>query len=112
MSERAEQDLNVRLIVLVGLAGALLVFVVIVALEAWFYSLEDAQVYRKVIEPSPEPLARAMADQQIQISSYRVIDPARNVIAIPIERAMEIVAREEAAAAATRPAATRRSHER
>jgi len=65
-----------------------------------------------VIEPSPEPLARAMADQQIQISSYRVIDPARNVIAIPIERAMEIVAREEAAAAATRPAATRRSHER
>lgn len=112
MSERAEQDVSVRPIVLVGLAGALLVFVLIVVLEAWFYNLEDVQVYRKVIAASPEPLARAMADQQIQITSYRVIDPARNVIAIPIERAMEIVAREEAAAAATRPAAGRRLHDR
>lgn len=77
-----------------GIVGAILVFVMIVALQALYYSMRDQENDRKVVAQAPEELGRLIATQQEALGSYRWIDQEGGVVGIPIERAMEIVARE------------------
>ena len=77
-----------------GIVGAVVVFVIIVALQAFYYSMRDDEIDRKVVNQAPEELGRLIATQQEALGSYRWIDQENGVVGIPIERAMEIVTRE------------------
>jgi hypothetical protein len=87
---------------LLGLVGALIVVVtllVAILLQAWFYAGKADLAAEKAI-PADDPqtaLGQSLLDQQAQINSYRWINRQAQVRAIPIQRAMELVARELAA---------------
>jgi hypothetical protein len=87
-------DPNVPLSVVFGLIGAILVFVVIVVLQALFFHMQEAEFERKVYSQPNQELARLRAGQMEILSSYRWIDERSGVVGIPVERAMEKVAAE------------------
>lgn len=83
-------DPNVPRSAVAGLIGAVLLFVIIVFLQALFFRMDRAEVVRKVDSQQNDALARLRADQQELLNSYHMVDPKAGVVQIPIERAMEI----------------------
>jgi hypothetical protein len=87
-------DPNVPLSAVIGLIAVILVFVIIVALQAVFYNMQAAELERKVGSPRDQELAQLEASQREILTTYRWIDQKGGVVGIPIERAMELVAAE------------------
>lgn len=107
MAQRRNDDPVASLTIIYGIATALLLAVIVIALNAFFNRMESDEIRRKVVNQSPEELGRLVAEQQEQLNSYRWVDPAKQVAAIPIDRAMEIVTRElNAASTAAQGTAT------
>jgi hypothetical protein len=82
-------------ILIVAAVGAILIFVAVVSLEAWFYRTEESERVVKVYSQVPEDLAGLRATQREQLSGYRWVDQARGTVSIPIDRAMELVVRDQ-----------------
>ncbi len=89
-------DPNTQATVLVGIVGAILVFVVIVWLQVLFYDVQDQQVVR-INVGDPRQLSLLRAEQLETINSYGWKDQQEGLVTIPIDRAMELVVRELAA---------------
>lgn len=94
LMQTKDDDPRARNTAVAGIIGALLVFVIIVALQALFYNAEEQERVAKVYGQAPEELTRLRAQQLEQINSYRWVDPENGLVKIPIERAMELEARE------------------
>jgi hypothetical protein len=80
-------------------AYVILVFVavfviVLIALQAYFGRALNRELEVKVLEREPQALDELRAEQAGQIHGYRWVDREAGVVAIPIERAMDITARE------------------
>lgn len=105
------EDPSAYRIAVVGVVGAVLVFAAIVWLQALFYRAERAEVERKTYSEAPEELSRVRAEQLEALNSYRWIDRESGVVSIPIERAMELVAREAAASSRGEESGKRRGEE-
>jgi|YNPBryunderm2012_1023409.scaffolds.fasta_scaffold27514_2 flagellar biosynthesis/type III secretory pathway M-ring protein FliF/YscJ len=86
-----ETDPNAPLTALIGVVAAVLLFVIIVALQALFYRQEALERARKVESVRSEELANNIATQQERLHGYRLLDPNSGAVAIPIERARELV---------------------
>lgn len=89
-----QDDLNTSAVALVGFLGAVLVFIVIVALMVVFYRVETQQQYAKEILPAYSRSAQLAADQQGRLADYAWVDAEKRIARIPIERAMELVVEE------------------
>lgn len=89
-----QDDPNAPMTVVVGIVGCILVFVIIVALQALFHEAKDAEFRRKVINQKPEQLRSLRSEQLEQLNSYRWVDQQAGVVAIPIDRAMELMVQE------------------
>jgi hypothetical protein len=90
----AKENLDTGAIVTIGVLLVVLTFVLILLVEGWFYQAQHEEYVRKVIEPRSGKLASALAEQQEALHTYRVLDPKNGTVAVPIERAMELVVRE------------------
>ncbi len=84
-------DLNTPLIAIVGFLGAIATFAIIVVLQVLYYQLEAAEQLRKEISPEPAELASAIADQKAKLADYRWVDQQKELVGIPIDRAMQLV---------------------
>jgi hypothetical protein len=93
-------EINAGLIAAIGLFAAVVFFLIFILLQAWFYSWKaDVAVARTLLADDPRtPLGQMTIEQQQQLESYRWIDREKKLRAIPIQQAMEIVAREMSAA--------------
>lgn len=87
-------DPDVPASAVVGIVSAILLFVIIVALQALFYRMEEGERSRKVYEQPYEALQQLDADQLGTLSSYGWVDQQTQVAHIPINRAMELVVEE------------------
>jgi hypothetical protein len=90
----AKENLDTGMIVTIGVLLVVLTFVLILLVQGWFYQAQHDEYVRKVVEPRSEDLASAIADQQESLHTYRMLDPDAGTVAIPVERAMELVVRE------------------
>jgi len=92
-------EINAGLLTVIGAFLAVTVFLIVVLLQAWFYNWKaDAATAGTIAATDPQTLlGRAILEQQEQINSYHWIQREANVRAIPIERAMQVVAAEMAA---------------
>ena len=90
----ARENVDSAMITTIGILLVVLTFVVVLMVEGWFYQAQHEEYVRKVIEPRSDKLASALAEQQEALHTYRVVDPKAGTVAIPIERAMELVVRE------------------
>jgi hypothetical protein len=87
-------DPNVAASAVVGIISAVLLFVIIVVLQAYFFDAERAELEKKVYTQPDQALQQLDASQLELISSYGWVSQADGVVRIPIERAMELVAAE------------------
>lgn len=84
-------DPDIAMTTLVVVVGTVLTFVIVVFLQAVFYRAETAEYERKVVNESPKKLRSVRAEQSAVLNDYRWVDRENGVVAIPIERAMEIL---------------------
>ncbi len=87
-------ELNTPAVVMVGIVGAILFFAAIVFLQAYFARAERDEHRRTVVSQRSEEPATVQAAQEAQLHGYRWVDRTRGIAAIPIDRAMALVARE------------------
>ena len=87
-------DPNVAASAVVGVIGAIGLFVVIVLLQTWFYRAEEDERFRKVYSQPYQELQKIDNEQLERLGSFGWISEGDGVAHIPIERAMKIVAEE------------------
>lgn len=85
---------NTPLTAVVGIVFAIVLFALVVLLQAFFYRQEQQENVRKVVAVGPEELSQLRAQQEELLHSYKILDPQKGVVAIPIDRAMGLVVRE------------------
>jgi hypothetical protein len=88
------EEPNTPLTAVVGLVFAIVVFALVVLLQAFFYRAEQQENVRKVVAVAPEELSQLRAQQQELLHSYKLLDPQKGVVAIPIDLAIGLVVRD------------------
>ena len=96
---KSYREVPVGPILTIGVIGAVLTLVIVFLLEALVAAEGRSEHERKVVNQPNRELLRLEADQSELLEAYRWVDREKKVVAIPIERAMEIVVREESARA-------------
>jgi hypothetical protein len=91
---REEQEPNTPLTALVGLVFAILLFAVVVVLQAYFYHANEQENVRKMVAQAPEELSQLKSQQEEKLHSYKILDPQKGVVAIPIDLAMKVLVRD------------------
>jgi hypothetical protein len=91
--------------VIVGLVGTAATIVLVTLLHSYYGHSVKGEVERKVLAQPAVAVDQVRAEQLRQISEYRWIDPNTKVVAIPIDRAMELVVEESRANRTAAPAA-------
>jgi len=86
-----KQEVNVPFVLTVGFISAILLFVVVIGTEAWFYSEEQNEIARKNAEYPNTELLQLKAGQTDHLTKYRWVDQKKGIVAIPIEEAMKIM---------------------
>jgi hypothetical protein len=86
-------DVNTPAIALVGFLAALLFFASIIFLQVVFYRVEASQRTADNRQP-PLELTNLIHNQQARLAEYRWVDEKKGAVAIPIDRAMNLVVAE------------------
>lgn len=85
----SSRDMNIPVLATLGVVSAILVFVIVVATQAWFrYEFNREYELKVILRPNPE-LNEQRREQLAQLEGYRMVDPQKQVVAIPIDVAMQ-----------------------
>jgi hypothetical protein len=87
-------DPKVGITLVVGALGVILTVVIILALQVLFYRTAQREFVTKVVEVGSEKLRNAESAQREMLEGYRWVDRENGVVALPIERAMELIVEE------------------
>lgn len=98
----AASDVDTQTIALVGILGAIVIVAIIFALQVLYYRAAAGQFREKDLDQPVAELQKVLTAQQMKLAQFRLVDPAKGVVTIPIERAMELVV-QEAASGPNRP---------
>lgn len=90
-------DLNVKDIAVAGVASVIIVFVCIVGAQALFFDYRNREDVKKIIDSRNAEYDSIIVEQKTRLKEYGWIDKEKQIVAIPIEEAMQIVVKEEAA---------------
>ncbi|MBN2328839.1 MAG: hypothetical protein JXR73_16990 [Candidatus Omnitrophica bacterium] len=94
-SEAKRDDLDAPMIALIGFLSAILLFVLIVALQVVYYVFQENEFNAKVVSQKPAELTRVVSEQQEKLyGPYRWVNEASGVVAIPIDAAMDLIVKE------------------
>ncbi|EDL58454.1 hypothetical protein [Gimesia maris] len=91
----AYDDLDTTMIAYVGVVGTIITFFTVFAVAALSNKFESNQTEIKVVEAPEVNSDSLLANQAAALSEYRWIDQDKKIVAVPIDRAMEIVVQEE-----------------
>jgi len=92
-------DLNPVNVAWVGFLGALVTLVIILALQVLYYATVERETEQKLIQVPTTESDTLLAEQAVKLTRYGWIDRDKQQVAIPIERAMDLVVNELSAAA-------------
>ena len=90
----ADYDTNTRSIVLATALGAILTAAIILALVVGFRWYQDRAETSLRIGQRPAKLDSLRERQDVWLTDYRLMDPEKRIVAIPINRAMGLVVAE------------------
>jgi len=91
---KAPDKLSLVNIVTVGVVGSLLVWVSIIALQAYYKNTLDAEEEQRLVEGQGIALRDTRAEESAKINHYATRPDAirkKNVVVIPVDRAMQLV---------------------
>lgn len=90
-------DVNTPLLALLGFLGSILVFAIIVLLTVIYYAAEEREEFTKNVNQPYTDRDNLVAAQQARLVEYYWVDQTNRVVAIPIDRAMQLVVAESRA---------------
>lgn len=90
-----EDDLNTSKVVVIGLTFCIFVFAIIAAVQTIFYNMQENERIKKTVAQPDAEYSTLLSDQQEQLNSYHWLNQKEGVLAIPIDRAMEIIVTEK-----------------
>ena len=99
-----KEDVDSQLIITIGAVSGFLLIVLAIGLQAWFASEEEAELAAKSATSVNYPLADLRNQQQANITTYRWIDRDKQIAAIPIEQAEQLLLQNNGKLPATQPA--------
>ncbi len=91
------EDVKTSAVALVGFLAALVLLAIIILLQVVYYWTAAWQVQRKEIEAPQFGLRGVVAAQQAKLAESRWVDQKKGIVAVPIDRAMDLVVRDLAA---------------
>ena len=103
MQQRNGYDVDLGLLVTIGLISAILLVEVVVITQAYFYNSQEAQMLVKQIQPPSWELSDILLGQQASLNRYAWVDREKQRVSIPIDLAIQRYVEQEKQRAATRP---------
>ncbi len=85
-------DPDASTVATVGFVGTILVIIVVVFVQGLYERASRAEFRRKVIDEIPQELRNLRAAQLTKLHATGWVDKRNGLVAIPIERAMELLA--------------------
>ncbi len=82
-------------IVMAGVIGILVVVLVILVLQVMYYQAEEHEILKKRYSHPSQELIELRAEQERLLHRYSWADKKKRVVAIPIERAMAVIVKEQ-----------------
>jgi hypothetical protein len=80
---------------LAAILGGLLVLIAVVFLQGFFHRAQTRENLTKVIAVAPEELVNLRESQTAMLEGYHWVDRREGIVRIPIEQAMDILARQK-----------------
>jgi hypothetical protein len=87
-----KEYVDIPTLVAVGSVSTVLLVVLIFALQAWFYFEQSNEQALKEANNPNWVLREVKLKQQEKINSYRWVDQKKQIVAIPIDRAITLTA--------------------
>ena len=93
-TSQADDGLNTSMIVVVGAIIVVLVFAIIIGVQALFFKVQDNENNRKYVSQPPVEFSTLKTEQEELLNGYHWISQPQGVVGIPIDRAMQIIIKE------------------
>lgn len=87
-----KRDVSANKVIFVGVMGILLLVVLVVAMIDYFTVFTEEQIYVSVLKPESSALRELHAREAEALHSYKLLDAAKGVYQIPVERAIDLMA--------------------
>jgi len=88
------RDANLKMILFISLAGIVFIVASVIVIDVVFVAEKEEIIYETVLKPESAALRDLRAREDEVLNSYKLLDTARGVYQIPIDRAMDLVANE------------------
>jgi hypothetical protein len=89
-----KREVNVRAAILIGAVIVLVIAVFLIVLSDIFVLKKEQMMYDYVLKPESAPLRDLRAREMEELTTYKLLDPAKRIYRIPLSRAMELMADE------------------
>lgn len=93
-SSYEKKDVNAGKILIFVALTAVFLTVTIAFLNNYFTAATEEQIYDAVLKPESAALRELRAREDETLNSYKILDSAKGICQIPIERAMKLMADE------------------
>ena len=90
-----KRDINVAMVIGLSVFLVAILVIILVFLMDYFVETKEEMVYEIQLKPESVDLKTLEAEDKKILNSYKVLDAGQGVYRIPIERAMELLAKEE-----------------
>ncbi len=95
-------DVNVKMVVLITVLVVAFLAISLLVLDQYFHYVTEQTIYKEQLEPQSAALRELRAREAETLNSYKLLDSAKGVYQIPIDRAMELMAEESYKASQTK----------
>jgi len=92
--ERNYDDPKADTLATIGFVGTLLFVALVIGLAALYFNVQNQEIDAKVFNADFPELRRLQTEQRAALSGYRYANPEKSAVAIPIDRAMQLVVEE------------------
>ena len=91
-----KKDVNIKVVMSIGLGVIFIFIVILVLLSDYFTVMQEDAIYNTQLKPESVSLNELHAEEKEILTTYKLIDPEKDIYRIPIDRAMQLVAEEAA----------------
>lgn len=103
VQNNANDNLNLRLLLVIGIISTLLLVEVVVVTQSYFQNSQEEQIVAEQIDQPSLALGEIIQEQRADLSSYRWVDREKQRVSIPIDKAISRYVEIERQRATTRP---------